>query len=172
MDSFGRSKRGRSGSLQTAGEVLGALLAHLGLSGALARHSVVTDWPLLVEPAIARHAKAQKIVDSTLYVIVDSSVWMHELAVLKPVLLGKINSKLPAGTPPVLDIRFHQRSWAGESNDAPRDALPAEADEDSLRLARKILEPLQDDELKTLMARILEKDRCLRWRRSRRHSDR
>lgn len=167
MDPFGRDKRQRSGSPQSAGEVLGTLLAHLGLSGALARHSVIRDWPHIVEPSIARHAKAHRIVDSTLHVLVDSSVWMHELAALKTVLLGKINSKLPPGTPPIRDIRFYQRSWAGKSNEMPREsAAPAEADESHLRSVGKILEPLQDEALKSIMARILEKDRCLRWKRA------
>ena len=165
MDHFGRDKRDRSVSPQSAGEVLSTLLAHLGLSGALARHSVVADWPRIVEPSIARHAKAQKIVDSTLHVLVSSSVWMHELAALKTVLLGKINSKLPPGTPPIKDIHFCQRSWVGKAHEMPRESPPAEADESHLAAVCKILEPLRDEELKSIMARILEKDRCLRWRR-------
>jgi len=90
---------------------------------------------------------------------------MHELAALKTVLLGKINSKIPADTPPIRDIRFYQRSWAGKSNEMPRESPPAEADESHLAVVRKILEPLRDEELKSVMTRILEKDRCLRWRR-------
>lgn len=159
--------RDQGGGFQSAGEVLQALLARWGMTGPLARYSLVADWPRVVEPSVARHAKAHKIVDSTLYVIVDSSVWMNELAALKPVLLAKINSSLPAGTPPIKDIRFQQRSWGFESNEEPAESPVPAPDEESQHAVRKILAPVPDEELRSVITRILEKDRHLKWRRER-----
>lgn len=159
------SERGGGGSFESAGKVLGALLAQWGLAGSLARYSLVTDWPRMVEPSLARHAKAHKIVDSTLYVIVDSSVWMNELAALKMVLLEKINSSLPSGTPPIRDIRFQQRSWGFGSNEEPGESPVPAPDEERQHTVSKILAPLEDEELRSVIIRILEKDRRLKWRR-------
>jgi hypothetical protein len=155
---------------QSAGVVLEALLAQWGLQGALARHSVVSDWDAIVESSIARHAKALKVVDSTLHVAVDCSVWMHELAALKPLLLHKINARLPTGTPPIRDIRFQQRSWAFRPTSNPEDPPIPEPNQDEVRLAHQILSRVEDPELKSLLSRILEKDRRLKWRRGDRRS--
>ena len=164
-DTSETGKRQKAGSVQSAGEVLGALLKRWGLAGSLARYSLITEWPHIVEPSIARHAKAHKIVDSTLHVIVDSSVWMNELAALKVVLLAKINSSLPSGTPPIRDIRFQQRSWAFEPKEIPEKSPVPEPDEACEHAVSQIVAPLEDEELRSVITRILKKDWHLRGRR-------
>lgn len=158
----------RSGPFKpvSAGSLLDGLLDGLGLKRGLSRHSVVHLWPKIVDSAIARHTICEKVVDSTLYISVDSSVWMNELAALKGVLLEKVNACLEQGTPRITDIRFHQRSWAKSGEVTPTNRLPdAPASEENKRLVRRALEPVKDEQLKKTLERILEKDRVLKSRR-------
>ncbi|HMK36222.1 MAG TPA: DUF721 domain-containing protein, partial [Desulfomonilaceae bacterium] len=81
----------------TAGSIIGKALDGLGLSGIVARHRVLHQWAEIVDSVIARHARAVKVTGTVLHVVVDSSVWMNELAAAKGVLLQKLNTSLPKG---------------------------------------------------------------------------
>jgi hypothetical protein len=148
-----------------AGTVLRNALNGLGLEAALSRHSVIQLWPKIVDAPVSSHARAEKLVGSTLYVVVDSSVWMNEIAAIKNVLLEKINSCLPPRVAPIADIRFHQRSWAGVKAPVHCTAAPTPPTDKDKRMSRQVLGPIRDEDLKTVLQRILEKDRqlkCLR----------
>jgi len=86
-------------------------LRRMGLGSSLARQSIVNRWPKIVDRVIAKRAKAERLVDDTLYVVVDSSVWMNELSANKFTLLEKINATLEPGVPRIRDIKFTQSSW-------------------------------------------------------------
>ena len=150
----------------TAGAILRKALNGLGLRAALSRHNVIQLWPKIVGEPVSSHAQAEKLVGSTLYVIVDSSVWMNEIAAIKNVLLEKINSCLPPRVATITDIRFHQRSWAEAKPSEPHPSVPyPPPTEQDVRVARQVLEPVKDEDLKDLLKRILEKDRRLKSRR-------
>jgi predicted nucleic acid-binding Zn ribbon protein len=149
-----------------AGSVLNRVLDGLGLSAAVSRHRIVHLWPKIVDSVVARHAKAIKVSGNLLLVAVDSSVWMNELVSMKTVLIQKLNASLPRGTSGITDIRFQQRSWAREQPPEPEQPEPPEPDETDARQIRQILEHVTDDQVRSLLARILEKDRRLRYRRS------
>jgi predicted nucleic acid-binding Zn ribbon protein len=148
-----------------AGTALRKALGGLGLQAALSRHSVIQLWPKIVDAPVSSHAQAEKLVGSTLYVVVDSSVWMNEIAAIKNVLLEKINSCLPPRVAPITDIRFHQRSWAGVKAPVPCTKATAPPTDKDVRMARQVLEPVRDEHLKVVLQRILEKDRQLKCRR-------
>jgi predicted nucleic acid-binding Zn ribbon protein len=148
-----------------AGSALSSALSGLGLQAALSRHNVIQLWPKIVEAPVSSHAQAEKLVGSTLYVVVDSSVWMNEISAIKNVLLEKINSCLPPRVAPITDIRFHQRSWAGAKALEPRSCAPSPPTDKDVRMARQVLEPVRDEHLKAVLQRILEKDRQLKCRR-------
>lgn len=150
----------------SAGSLVDGVLEGLGLRRGLSRHSVVQLWPKIVDTTVARHTKCEKLVDSTLYVLVDSSVWMNELAALKRVLLDKVNGCLEPGTPKITDIRFQQRSWAKSADETQESPAPdAPPTEENKRMVRRALEPVKDEHLKKALERILEKDRVLKSRR-------
>jgi hypothetical protein len=147
-----------------AGSVLGKVLGQMGLVSSISKHKVVQLWPEIVDVAISRHAKAIKVEGSTLCVIVDSSVWMNELAAVKSLLLQKVNSHIKSESARITDIRFHQRSWAREDPKEPDSpAVPAaELSEKDIRLIRTILEPVKDEQLRSVLRRLLEKDALLK----------
>jgi len=157
-------KRQRLKNPVSAGSVLGKVLTQLGLSSSISKHNIIQRWPKIVDSAVSRHAKAEKVVGSTLHVIVDSSVWMNELAAVKNVLMDKVNARIRSEAAKITDIRFTQRSWAKEcpkEEDAAK-TPPRELTEKEARLVRTLLAPVKDDRLKALLKRILEKDALLK----------
>jgi predicted nucleic acid-binding Zn ribbon protein len=157
-------KRRRLKNPVSAGSVLGKVLTQLGLSPSISKHNIVQLWPRIVDSAVSRHAKAEKVVGSTLHVIVDSSVWMNELAAVKNVLIDKVNARIRSEAAKITDIRFQQRSWAKERPQPAHAGTPPprELTEKEVRLVRTLLEPVKDDRLKALLKRILEKDALLK----------
>ncbi len=149
----------------TAGQVLRNVVGGLGLQSGLSRHRVIHLWPRIVEPTVARHAKAERITGGTLHVIVDSSVWMFELATIKDLLLEKVNACLEKGVARITDIRFSQRSWGMQPPKEQPELPTPQLGQQDLRIVGQILEPIKDDALKTLLQRILEKDRLMKLRR-------
>jgi hypothetical protein len=150
---------------RSAGRILQGTLKQLGLHAGLSRHRVVHLWPKIVEPTVARHAKAEKVSGSTLYVIVDSSVWMNELAAIRNLLLEKVNSRLAPDASPITEIRFMQRSWARVPESKTPEPEPPVLGEADRRLVGAMLEPVKDEDLRRMLQRILEKDLALRIRR-------
>jgi hypothetical protein len=142
---------------------LNKVLGELGLKKALSRHSVIHKWPRLVDSVIAKHAKIDRISADTVFVIVDSAVWMSELSAIRLKLLDKLNSALEPGAAPFKEIRFTLRSWARtpESNPKPQPVIPP-PDEKQQRLVKQILTPLKDQSLREMVNRIMEKDRRLK----------
>ncbi len=148
---------------QAAGSILHGALREMGLSSSLARQSIVVRWPEIVASAVAKHARAERLLGDTLYVVVDSSVWMNELSAIRLTLLDKLNASLGPGVPKIREIRFGQVSWRrGEQKDA--DASPAmapanvEPDEKSLRISRSNINLVKDDEVRKIIERLILKD--------------
>jgi hypothetical protein len=150
-----------------AGDLVNYLLKKFGLSGTLNRHRIVELWPKIVDSSVARHAKAVGLNGPVLHVIVDSSVWMNELSALREILLRKINAALDENSLPITDIRFRHRSWAS-STESPEKAEIQEtvnlSDEDHMFI-EWVLQPVSNDEVRSSLKMLLEKDRVLRKRR-------
>lgn len=62
-----------------SGEVIPKLLADLRIDGRRAEAEVVKVWNDLMEPAIVAHAQPVGLRKGTLFVVVDSSVWLSEI---------------------------------------------------------------------------------------------
>lgn len=153
----------RSSDPKSLSRTVKDVLAGLGLNKALSRHSVIHRWPQLVDSVIARHAKIDRVSGDTIFVIVDSAVWMSELSAIRLKLLYKVNTALDRDAAPFREIRFSLRSWARtaepEAQKIPDIPPP---DEKHLRVVDRILSPLKDQSLKDIVERIVEKDRRLK----------
>lgn len=73
-----------------------------GLSVKLLEHQLQRQWPVIVGDHVAAHTRPDSIRFKKLYIVADSSVWVQQLAFLKPSLLESINRT--AGKPLVTDI--------------------------------------------------------------------
>lgn len=141
-------------------------LGAMGLNKAISRHSIIHRWPKLVDSVIASHAKVDRISADTIFIIVDSAVWMSELSAIRLKLLERVNSSLERGAAPFTDMRFTLRSWA--RTDKPEEKIPIPApppDEKDKRMANQILGNVKDEALREVIDRIIEKDRLLKTKR-------
>jgi hypothetical protein len=88
--------------LTPIGSALDDLAQRFGLSVRLLEHRLQRQWPAIVGEHVAAHTRPESIRFKKLYVITDSSVWIQQLAFLKPAMLESINTA--AGSPIVTDI--------------------------------------------------------------------
>ncbi len=156
-----------------AGSVLFETFRQMGLSSALARQSIVARWPNIVDSVVARHARAERLMGDTLYVVVDSSVWMNELSAIKMILLEKLNSKLGRDVPKIKDIKFRQISWrhledvnpAAPCSHGPVTTLPP--DEVALKISTRSIRAIKNAEIRDIVERLIQKDARYKANRSR-----
>ncbi len=141
--------------MRSTDSLIPALFASFGLSAKLDEHRLMAEWSQLVGAQIAAHAMPREVRGRTLWVVVDSSTWLHELTLLKPLLLAKIAPRV--GKADVRDVRFViGEVSAPEGASAPRPpskashlppeaeaavdhAVSALADEDLRESARRLL---------------------------------
>lgn len=81
-----------------------SLFRSFGLTAKLDEHRLMADWAGIVGPQIASHATPRDVRGKVLWVVVDSSTWLHELTLLKPLLLEKIGPHVRTAT--IQDVRF------------------------------------------------------------------
>lgn len=95
----------RDGTPARLADALKRFLKERGLEEQVERASVLTQWPALVGPEIARVTTATRVTpDGTLFVRVTSHAWMSELSLMEVQLLARIN--VPDAPPRVRRIRW------------------------------------------------------------------
>lgn len=139
--------------MRSTDTLISALFASFGLSAKLDEHRLMAEWSQLVGAQIAAHTMPREVRGRTLWVVVDSSTWLHELTLLKPILLEKIAPR--TGKADVRDVRFvigevpalqdvpaarpSKTCLAPEAEAAVDHAVSALADEDLRESARRLL---------------------------------
>jgi hypothetical protein len=160
MKSSSKSKPERIGT------ALKRVIQGCGLESGLARHGIVEVWNSVMDATVRRHAKAEKVVESVLFVDVDSTVWMNELAAIKKTLLDHLNRNLKPPAQPLQDIRFRlARSKKTIPNTKSHPGQSPPPTDEELRLKHLTLKSAVDDEVRSILDRLMEKDRVLKWKR-------
>lgn len=154
--------RGRKRGPIRADAILRGLFDDLKLRKAIERQKIVQLWPNIVDSRVAKHAAAERVSGKTLYVAVDSSVWMNELAALKQVLLEKVNQALSIDVEPITDIRFRQDSSVGRRKAPAPPPAAVELTEDQVEEIRQVTSPLEDDKLRNVLEKLMKLDMKLK----------
>ena len=111
----------------SAKSVINEISQSHGFAGRLWEYRLQKQWKTLVGEATATHTWPTRIKFHKLHVLVDNSVWLHQLTYLKLSLLEKIQAEMTELS--VDDIIFR----IGE--------LPEASKEDSLRRRTEPMEP-------------------------------
>lgn len=144
--------------LRAVREILGRVVDSSGIAGRLDEQRVIERWAEAVGPEIARHTCALRVAGRVLHVTVDTSPWMQELSLLKPLILEALCRV--GGRSVVRDVRFTVGVLPPRSPQIP---LEVEEAPDRERAARRIedlspsLESIPDPDLRERLARILVK---------------
>jgi len=83
----------------SVGSVLKSLVHRYGMESKLLEYHLRRRWPEIAGEQIAAHTSPDGIRFRKLYLIVENSVWLHQLTFLKPTLLESIGT-LVDGYPP------------------------------------------------------------------------
>ncbi len=60
-------------------EILTGVMQGIGLEKKRAESHIMTIWKQAIDPAVTAHAEPDGLVKGTLFVNVDSNVWLHEI---------------------------------------------------------------------------------------------
>jgi predicted nucleic acid-binding Zn ribbon protein len=85
-------------------DILDHVLHSQGLDKRIQEENAVVLWEEIVGPRIAKASKALRIDRGELLIEVTSSSWKHQIQMLKPDIIKKLNTRLGANT--VKTIRF------------------------------------------------------------------
>ncbi len=72
-------EKGQAMRARAAGDILPGVLSELRMDRRQAEAEVVKVWNSLIDPTIVKHAQPTGIRNGTLFVTVDSSVWLSEI---------------------------------------------------------------------------------------------
>jgi hypothetical protein len=155
-------KRNRSKPLQPIGEILHRILEknniHLPREGILLKKI----WNQAVGPMIAVQTRPDRIAQSTLYVKVSTSVWMHQLQFLKEDILEKFQNHWKQKASPVSHIHFSVGAIKSTEENVffqPTTILLKDRDK---ALIEESLQMVCDPELKEILGRVMSKEICRR----------
>ena len=79
------------------GDFLDVILKKRGLAAQISRTDILDSWDSVTGNKIAEVTEAKAVQEATLFVDVQSSVWLNELNFIKKTLLARINRGLPRG---------------------------------------------------------------------------
>lgn len=89
---------------ERAANILDRLTNRMGIAARLEKEKAVVLWEEVVGQGVARRAKATSVRDNILFVTVQNSMWLQELALLKEGIIAKVNSLI--GSEVIKDIVF------------------------------------------------------------------
>jgi predicted nucleic acid-binding Zn ribbon protein len=80
------------GNLEPVASLLDQALRGVGLGKRFEEYQAVEAWDSVVGDVVSQHATAAAIREGTLFVDVDSSVWMQELQLLRGEIIERLNA--------------------------------------------------------------------------------
>ena len=148
-----RTKRAMNFNVNTA--VKGALHT-LNLDTKMRGYAVWGVWDQAVGETVAQQAQPAFVRGGILFVKCSSSAWMQQLQFMKVTIRDELNRLL--GREVIKDIRYQIGTISPPSHDEPsvKDQEVA-LDDDERERIDEALRPLQDDETKEIVRRIMIK---------------
>jgi hypothetical protein len=138
-----------------SGAVKGAL-HRLNLDTKMRGYAVWGVWDQAVGETVAQQAQPTFVRGGTLFVKCSSSAWMQQLQFMKGTICKELNRLL--GKEVVKELRFQMGTIARPSHDEPSAAdLEVVLDDAEQERIDEALRPLQDDETKEIVRRIMIK---------------
>ncbi len=155
------ARRSRSAdSLKSTRSLIDGILGNLGISNKIEQHRIWAIWEEAVGEQIAQHAIPSKIRNDVLEIKVAHPVWMQQLQLLKPRLLKQINEHL--GDTPISDLYLRRGQIVKEAVAIVEPPAPLpELNTDEIESVHKLTEHIKDDEVRTALDELMQKQRRL-----------
>jgi hypothetical protein len=153
-------KRGKQINLQRLGNVLAGILKKHNIFFDSEEQRLLEIWQKAVGPQISVQTRPDKLKRNTLFVKVSSSVWMHQLHILKQDIIEKTNQLL--GKDLIKNIHF---SIGDIPSPMPAHPYVSSFSPDSYalkdkekKLIEKSVSSVADPELKEILRRVMMKN--------------
>ncbi|MBF0444730.1 MAG: DUF721 domain-containing protein [Magnetococcales bacterium] len=119
-------------------------------------HLLWRYWRRAVGDHIARHTEPIRLENGVLHVRVEHSVWMANLAFMKPQILMTLQKSYPQGK--ISDLRFREESLKSKPAAEAKKTVPSlpPAIKSEQQQAKLIVAKVQDPDLKVLLGRLYE----------------
>lgn len=142
--------------IDSFGAILSGLAKRLGLESRLAELRVQRDWREMIGEPIASHAWPVQIRFKKLYLVVENSVWLHQLTFLKPVLLEKLRAAIGPDLLSEIVMRVGEvPAQAPPPDSGDRTAVPPAVSEPVLTEAAAHAAAVRDPELRARLIRVM-----------------
>jgi hypothetical protein len=163
-------RRHTQARLQPIGEILFAAFKRRGMAAKLEENSILKFWPQAVGEKIALQTQPDCLRNKTLFVKTTSSVWVQQLHFMKEEIREKLNEL--AGKTVVKEIRFTIGHEIKKNKPAPEEEIAVTKrtylkDRDRKMIA-ECTAALADNELATILKRVMQKEISRRRRMQRR----
>ncbi|MEA3464676.1 MAG: DUF721 domain-containing protein [Thermodesulfobacteriota bacterium] len=147
-------------SLKTTRSLVQGLLGNLGISNKIEQHRIWAVWEEAVGKQVAQYATPARIRNNVLEIKVIHPVWMQQLQLLKPRLLQQINAHL--GDTPITDLYLRRGQIKKEPLIVAEPTAPLpELDAQELNRIHQLTNQVQDDEVRSAIEELLQKQRRL-----------
>jgi predicted nucleic acid-binding Zn ribbon protein len=143
--------------LSSIAPILNRLTKKAGLEKGIASFNLGEHWEEAVGHQIATHTYPTEIRFTTLVVLVDEAVWMHQLSFMKKEIIEKVNHFLKKR--PIQEIRFRIGSLPPRSKPSKAPSSPKReklSDQDAAILSQQ-LEFVQDHDLKLAIQKAMRR---------------
>jgi hypothetical protein len=145
----------RSHRVDSFGAILSGLAKRLGLESRLAELRVQREWREIIGEPIASHTWPVQIRFKKLYLVVENSVWLHQLTFLKPVLLEKLRAATGPDLITEIVMRVGDVPAQAPLDPGCRTAVPPAVGEPVLTEAAAHTTTIQDPELRARLIRVM-----------------
>jgi predicted nucleic acid-binding Zn ribbon protein len=152
-------------------EAMTSAMRELPSSEKIAESLAFAYWERVVGPNAAAATEPERISDGVLIVRTKSSVWSHEMNVMKAHLIAELNKAI--GRPVIKEIVFRahglkRKKAAGPDNGQPTEEelkllrLPA-ADQAALQIELDKIAGIPEEQIRNAISRRIVRERKLRW---------
>jgi predicted nucleic acid-binding Zn ribbon protein len=152
-------------------EALSAAVRELPSKDKIAESLAFAYWDRVVGPNAAASTEPERISDGVMIVRTKSSVWSHEMNVMKAHLITELNRAI--GRAVIKDIHFRAHGLKRKKSAPEAAAQPTEdelkllrlpaAEQASLQIELDKLESIHEDRIRNVISRRIVRERKLRW---------
>ncbi|MBF0193304.1 MAG: DUF721 domain-containing protein [Magnetococcales bacterium] len=150
------AKPRKKGSFHSVAHLIKKVTGHMVEHPNSKAHLLWRDWRRAVGDHVAKHTEPVRLENGVLHVRVEHSVWMANLAFMKPQILQTLQKSYTKEK--ITDLRFREESLRSKPTAEVKKTAPTlpPAMGVEQQQAKQVVSQVQDPDLKALLGRLYE----------------